>query len=207
MAKIYERTRKTRRKIGGDIMAFEENNHPRAKDGKFAPKGSGTATGGVKETKVKEIEIDDDYERSYGPTPDKEDDPKGYEKYVKSYQKWKENGDSFDGVDDKNKSLYNDKQIEDFESKLNSDNTVVVEINGKKYTAEYRGESRKNKGYADIQIPELIDRWGDKEPIRDDLGNVVRDGKLYIDYNNLKHAKSNVDDERKQAYKLFDLDF
>lgn len=48
MAKIYERTRKTRRKIGGYKMAFEESKHPRDKNGQFTSKGGGASIGSTK---------------------------------------------------------------------------------------------------------------------------------------------------------------
>ena len=206
-------------------MAFNENDHPRAKDGKFAPKGSGTATGGakqetpkknldsnikdlqqkrkeaiknynrtgddkysneerelekqingLKDRKVdqlsgKEIEIDDDYERSYGPAPDREDDPKGYEKYIKSYKKWKENGDSFDGVDD-------DDENEHFEIINKIEKTNLP-------------EKKKKYFYDQLELIENYDSdvYDNVAQLLDDLENEV------IDYN-----------DRKKASKLFGVD-
>lgn len=87
MAKIYERTRKTRRKIGGYKMAFEESKHPRDKNGQFTSKGSSkNATSKPTEEKKYEkvsknqaaatpkqkVDYDEDYERSWGPANDEE---------------------------------------------------------------------------------------------------------------------------------------
>lgn len=74
------------------MAIWEENKHPRDKSGQFTSKGNEGQGGKKEETKkiTKEIEIDDDYERSYGPAPDKEEDSEGYKKYMDSYKKWQD---------------------------------------------------------------------------------------------------------------------
>ena len=81
------------------MAIWEENKHPRDKSGQFTSKGNEGQGRKKEETKkiTKEIKIDDDYERSYGPAPDKEDDPEGYKKYMDSYKKWQ--NDNFDNDD------------------------------------------------------------------------------------------------------------
>lgn len=55
--------------------------------------------GPANDEEIEQIEIDGDYERSWGPAPDPEDDPEEYKKYIKDYKKWLKNGESWDGLD------------------------------------------------------------------------------------------------------------
>ena len=81
-----------------------------------------------------DVEIDEDFERSFGPAPDKEDDPEGYKKYMDSYNKWQ--NDNFDN---------------DYESEFDEfDNEDDKPYDFDKWAKETNSDKTKHAGYIDV---------------------------------------------------------
>ena len=94
-------------------------------------------------------EFDDDYERSYGPAPDKEEEPEKYKEYMESYNKWLK-GDNFN-KDNENESQpsqeNNEKQsLKPTEGILNHDNKYKYSLLGRmKADADYYLNAKADK--------------------------------------------------------------
>lgn len=81
-----------------------------------------------------DVEIDEDFERSFGPAPDREDDPEGYKKYMDSYNKWQD--DNFDN---------------DYESEFDEfDNEDDKPYDFDKWAKETNSDKTKHAGYIDV---------------------------------------------------------
>lgn len=189
-------------------MAFEENKHPRAKDGKFTSKGGGTSTGSTKTSTPKQkVEYDEDYERSWGSASTK-GDPK---KLLKSIGKLIESGDDAEAnelVEKLENSLpFKDEKehkewldvlfsYSDFRDFENATNKII---------------NNANSGIEKIDIDDDYERsWGeapDPEEFPEDYKKYVESYKKWLKNGETSTSKEDEEKERKQAYKLFNLPF
>ena len=174
-------------------MAFEESKHPRAKDGKFAPKGSGTATGGAKQ-ETKESRKSD-YLDSLRKSID-EQQPNDKKELRQVYNEWAKKEHHGAGYEDEFRKIAKEYGFDDEDGDENNYDRASYIVN----TIEDLDLSEEEIKKA-LNILKS-DRASEFEKIIKDNLDIGDNAELAV-----LNALENYEDERKRAYKLFDLDF
>lgn len=193
-------------------MAFEENKHPRDKNGQFTSKGSGASTGSTKTS-----------------TPEKKPSSNIAKKYFIEYNGQKK---YFNNYNDARKELTRTKknyesQINDLHKQGKDASELIDRYYDTKISSEdikldnYDEDYERSWGPANDEDIEKIEIDGDYERAVGPAPDPEEDPEEYKTY--IKHykqwlkngeswdgldgLKEDEEKERKQAYKLFDLEF
>lgn len=110
----------------------------------FFGNGGKGASRGVEYKKAKNTEVDEDYERSYGEVPDKDEEPEQYKKYMDSYNKWQ----------DKETTNENSKVSDDDISEFLFDNQY--QITDSTTVGQYAQETANKLGCSKEQVLKVI---------------------------------------------------